>query len=255
LGKEWRVLIVFGREKPVGTSKLVRPGWITLENRKRPYTLIRVRSRKRMTVLVTARGKIEVRVPIRVTIREAEEFLLQCSAWVLKRLAVVNKEFKSRPLLGEGAIIPLLGESLVLTFDSTPGQGIEDREGVLLVPQIWSGEEGQLQQRLELWFKSQARIHFRSRLTHWSHIMGVKYNRLAIRSQKTIWGSCSAKKNININWRLMWMPYGVADYVVIHELSHLDHMDHSPQFWARVEAFEPDFRSLRGQLRDVKTPW
>jgi predicted metal-dependent hydrolase len=228
---------------------------VAFDGRKVPYTLIRVRSRKKMTVLVTPNGEVEVRVPVRVSLRQVEKFLKQCREWVLKRLAVVEQQILSRPVLKQGAIIPFLDEKLTLHFSASKGRGIEKTDGQLLVPEIWSQDIEQLIQRLELWYSRQARKHFLLRLNHFSNIMGVKYNRLTIRSQKTIWGSCSAKCNINLNWRLMWMPANVADYVVIHELSHLDYMDHSYKFWQRVKQFSPDHRQLRAKLKDDNAPW
>lgn len=247
---------MFGRKKSsMKEVDLVRPGVVSLQGREISYNLVRVRSRKKMTVLVTKQGVVEVRVPLRVTIRQAEIFLVQCSEWVLQRLVVVEKQILQRPQLVDGAAIPFLGETVTLRFDVRAGRGIERDAGKLLVPVLWSQDEQQLQKRLELWFKRQARGHLSSRLAHWANIMEVEYNRLTIRSQKTIWGSCSAKNNINLNWRLMWTPYRVADYVVIHELCHLDYMDHSAQFWQRVSHFEPDYRRVRSQLRNFKSPW
>ncbi len=232
-----------------------RPGLVTIAGRDVPYMLVRVRSRKRITVLVNQQGGVEVRIPPRVTIKQAERFLIQCGDWVLKRLAVVQGQIARRPVLTDGAVIPYLDDALILRFNSRRGRGIEMADGELLLPGIWSEDVAQLQNRLELWYKREAKQHFQGRLRHWASVMGVHYNRLTIRSQKTIWGSCSAKNNINLNWRLLWMPYRVADYVVIHELCHLDHLDHSAEFWARVESFEPDYRTLRTRLRQVQAPW
>ncbi|MBF0194199.1 MAG: M48 family metallopeptidase [Magnetococcales bacterium] len=228
---------------------------VATDGRKVPYTLIRVRSRKKMTVLVTQNGEVEVRVPVRVSLRQVEKFLKQCSGWILKRLNEVEKQILARPELKNGAVIPFLDQQLKLHFSASKGRGIEKIEDKLFVPEIWSSDVEKLIQRLELWYSRQARKHFLQRLNYFSNIMGVKYNRLAIRNQKTIWGSCSAKCNINLNWRLMWMPSDVADYVVIHELSHLDYMDHSPEFWQRVKMFSPDHRQLRARLKDVSPPW
>ncbi|MBF0444090.1 MAG: M48 family metallopeptidase [Magnetococcales bacterium] len=228
---------------------------VAFDGREVPYTLIRVRSRKKMTVLVTPNGEVQVRVPVRVTLHQVEKFLKQCREWVLKRLCVVENQILARPVLSQGAVIPFLDEQLTLHFSTGKGRGIEKFDDKLFVPELWSQDVGQLIQRLELWYSRQARKHFLLRLNHFSEIMGVKYNRLTIRSQKTIWGSCSAKCNINLNWRLMWMPSNVADYVVIHELSHLDYMDHSPEFWQRVKTFSPDHRLLRSQLKKVTPPW
>lgn len=80
--------------------------------------------------------------------------------------------------------------------------------------------------------------------------IGVSYGRITIRSQRTRWGSCSAKGNLNFNCLLMLMPQEVQDYVVIHELCHRKHLNHSTDFWAEVERFCPDYRVHRKWLKD-----
>lgn len=86
------------------------------------------------------------------------------------------------------------------------------------------------------------------RVEYYAGIMGVSYGRITIREQKTRWGSCSSKGNLNFNWRLMLMPEGVLDYVVVHELAHRIEMNHSKDFWAAVEKVLPDYRERRAVL-------
>ena len=81
--------------------------------------------------------------------------------------------------------------------------------------------------------------------------MGVTYNRITIREQKTRWGSCSSAGNFNFNWKLVLMPSELLDYVVVHELAHRKEMNHSPRFWAVVEKELPDYRERREKLKKM----
>jgi len=95
-----------------------------------------------------------------------------------------------------------------------------------------------------------ARIDLVRRVAHFSPIVGVTVNRITIRSQRTRWGSCSAKGNLNFNCLLMLCPEEVRDYVVVHELCHRIEMNHSPRFWSEVERVLPRYRIQRTWLKE-----
>lgn len=84
---------------------------------------------------------------------------------------------------------------------------------------------------------------------HFSEVMGVSYNRITIREQKTRWGSCSSKGNLNFNWKLVLLPVELLEYVVVHELAHRKEMNHSPAFWKIVGEILPDYRERKQKLR------
>lgn len=88
------------------------------------------------------------------------------------------------------------------------------------------------------------------RVRYYADIMGVTYGRITIRMQKSRWGSCSGKGNLNFNCLLMRTPERIVDYVVVHELCHLKEMNHSPKFWAEVEKILPDYKERRKWLKD-----
>lgn len=95
-----------------------------------------------------------------------------------------------------------------------------------------------------------ARDIFTQKTAYYARIMNVTYGRISIREQKTRWGSCSSKGNLNFNWRLILAPESVLDYVVVHELAHRREMNHSKAFYAVVESVLPDYRVSRKWLRD-----
>ena len=101
-----------------------------------------------------------------------------------------------------------------------------------------------------LWLVDSAKVDLTERTCRLAAQAGVDYGRITIRSQHTRWGSCSSRGNLNFNCLLMLCPEAVRDYVVIHELCHRIHMDHSPSFWAEVEKLCPDYRQHRRWLKE-----
>lgn len=96
-----------------------------------------------------------------------------------------------------------------------------------------------------------ARAQINDRVAYWSAEMGIYPKRVAIRDQRSRWGSASTLGNLNFNWRITHMPSDVFDYVVIHELAHLREMNHSADFWSIVAAFSPDYQDHRRWLRKL----
>ena len=98
--------------------------------------------------------------------------------------------------------------------------------------------------------KKQARKVIPERAAYYAPLIGVTYNRIAIRCQKTRWGSCSSKGNLNFNCLLMLTPAGVIDSIVVHELCHRKHMNHSARFYAEIEKILPEYRQHQKWLKE-----
>lgn len=97
------------------------------------------------------------------------------------------------------------------------------------------------------------RTVFREKTAYYCNIMNVRVGRITVRNQKTRWGSCSSKGNVNFNYQLYYMPETLLDYVVIHELAHRKYMNHSKDFWKEVQKYCPDYKERRKELRKYST--
>ena len=97
--------------------------------------------------------------------------------------------------------------------------------------------------------REQARVFIRDRVEHFNKILKFSHNRIFIKAHKRKWGSCSHRKNLNFNYRILFLPQALADYIIIHELCHLQEMSHSKKFWGLIEKILPDWRERQKQLR------
>jgi len=102
------------------------------------------------------------------------------------------------------------------------------------------------------WLRNNAKETLTQKTTEWAQKMGVEFNQIFIKDQRTLWASCSGKKNLNFSYRIVKMPQAVQDYLMIHELSHLTYMNHGAKYWALVAQFCPDYKLHRRWLNENK---
>jgi predicted metal-dependent hydrolase len=120
------------------------------------------------------------------------------------------------------------------------------------LPQDASPER--IRDAVQAWLMRQAKRIFEERLNLYAPQLKVQWTKLSLSSAGTRWGTAKSDGSIRLNWRLVHFRMSVIDYVVVHELSHLRVMDHSPRFWSTVESIMPDYAALRGQLKDDAIP-
>ncbi len=215
-----------------------------------------VKNRKRISIVVNDRGEIQVRCPPGTPMRQVDALLTRETDWLDGHL---NQRLKNkRQTLQDGAPLPFLGDCLTLRL-APWGRGSVFRCGDdLWITRVDPDDVDtnlDIRRPLERWYLRHAQAYFPSRLTFWARIMGVSFNNLNVRNQRTRWGSCSSRGNINLNWRLMWASPRVVDYVLVHELTHRRHMNHSPAFWQAVQSLIPDYQECRNLLKSLGSPW
>lgn len=197
---------------------------------------------------------------------QVDAALADKSAWVVRKL-VETRERHARLQASQiewrdGASLPFLGQSVRLVLDpshafaAVGGALLPGSDGTeqlhLALPHHATPE--QIRDAVQAWLMRQAKTLFQQRLDHFAPRLEVKWRKLTLSSAGTRWGSARADGSIRLHWRLVHFRLAVIDYVVVHELSHLRVMDHSPRFWDTVRAVVPDYASLRGQLKDEAIP-
>ncbi len=198
-----------------------------------PHVVRRSPRAKRVRVTVHPDRTVEVVLPRRAPERDAAAAVAELGPWIERRLRALDRAADERR--GPEGTVPYLGEDLTLV--PQPGRARVHRRGdLLLVPAT------DTMAALERWYRAQARREVARRLDAAVARAGTSYARLTIRGQRTRWASCSTTGAMSFNWRLLLGPPAVLDYVVEHEVCHLEVMDHSPRFWALLESRMPGWR-------------
>jgi predicted metal-dependent hydrolase len=206
------------------------------------YTVRRSDRARRIRITVDATRGVEVVLPRRAAGHEAAAAVRELSPWIERRLADVERQRAA--VAARGGTVPYLGQTL--TLSPQPGRTrVHRRDDTLLVPADPATREA----ALERWYRRVAHQEIATRLDAACAQAGTRYTKLTIRGQKTRWGSCSRSGAMSFNWRLLLAPEAVLDYVVWHEVCHLEVMDHSPRFWRLVAARCPGYREQLAWLR------
>ena len=204
------------------------------------YTIRRSPRARRVRVCVDPHRGVEVVIPQRATKRDAQQAVRELRPWIDRKLHEARSARQT--LACPPGTVPFLGAHLRLRHE--PDRTRAHRRGdELRLPQ------GDAQQALERWYRTEARRQIAPRLDAAARAVGRPHASLSIRNQRTRWGSCSATGAMSFNWRLMLAPEPVLDYVVWHEACHLVVMDHSERFWSLVERHLPAYREPRRWLR------
>ncbi len=214
------------------------------------YRVRRSKRARRISLRVTPAEGLVVVLPLRCKIKTAEKLLLSQAEWVLRRA-----KGNPRLLSPESALRPTLQTALwyrgrKLKFKYIPGTSKRARislEDSTLV--VETAPESDVEEVVARWLKQQARRVLLQEIKAEAERLGLEFNKLYVASQRTRWGSCSAKGNLAFNWRLVLAPPEVLHYFVVHELCHLKHRNHSRGFWQAVESACPEYRKAREWLK------
>jgi predicted metal-dependent hydrolase len=203
--------------------------------------------RKTISLLVTAEGELIVRAPHKLSEASIHAFVEQKAGWVENKQAMMETRrlLHRPPLFEEGEMILYLGHYYRLTRSHRHGD-VTAADDCLYIPMHTTD----LKQAVLAWYRQEAARLFPRRAELYSHSMGVGPTSLRISEAARRWGSCSSKGAVNLSWKLIMCPLPVIDYVVVHELAHLKHHDHSSHFWALVKKTTPDCDQYRQWLKD-----
>lgn len=210
---------------------------------------VRVSERaRRMTIRVFAGGRVEVVVPRWARAGAIERFVRQHRAWTERKVAELSFRAPFAIALPERIELAATNEVFQLRYRNGVGdprlQATDD--SIEIVGDC--SREADTREALRNWLIEHARLRLGPWLARVAHETGLGFGRLQVRRQRTRWGSCSVRGTISLNCCLLFQRAEVVRYLLIHELSHTRHMNHSLRFWRLVAAHEPDYRRLDREL-------
>ena len=225
------------------------------------YRLERGR-RRTVGFTVSAQG-LAVRAPGWLPVHQIDAALAEKAGWILGKLADAevrrDRQDAARIAWADGAVFPLRGQPVTLYLGAKRGAAGLRTDADTGGQALWlalpaDAGPARIGEAVRAWLWREGKADFTERLDRYARQIEVHWARLSLTDARTRWGSASASGAIRLHWRLMHFRPEVIDYVVVHELAHLRHMDHSPRFWAVVAAVLPDYQALRAELRADHMP-
>lgn len=218
---------------------------VVLGGRAVPYTLVRNARSRHVRMTFTPEG-LRVSAPTRLPQAEVDRAVASKERWLLRHSDLL---LPARPApLADGMSLPFLDGEVELGVRHAGRASVSFRpdEGRIVVA---TPDAGQVRDLVERGYRRVAREWFAVQCDALGQALGVRPASIGIRDPRTRWGSCSSSGAVSFSWRLMMAPARVAEYVVVHELAHLVHLDHSPAFWGLVSDLRPDHRVESDWLR------
>lgn len=211
---------------------------------------------RRIGLRVEVERGIEVVLPRGVPQREGDRLLHDNLDWVEKTWQRLTKRARRqgvKPGSGEAPLesdeILIGGKRVKVVVQKGRGQPrVNLTENELIVPTV-NATKAEAQKKVLTWLKKQAAEMFTTAVRKYAPMMAVHPTKISLRDQRTRWGSCSQRGTLSFNWRLVMAPPEILNYVVIHELAHLRHHNHSPAYWAFVAQYDPNVKKYRAWLK------
>lgn len=229
--------------------------FVEIKDNKVAYAVVKTK-RKTIGIIVDMNGEVKVSAPLRISEKQIKEVVQKKADWIVKKVNEVierNSNLVSRQFVS-GEKFLYLGKEYTLEIverDLGKVEVLMQEDTVVVYISQGLSEESRKQaikEALIKLYRQRFAETVKERIEKYSLQLKATPCKVVIKDQKTRWGSCSKKGNINLNWRLIMAPIDIIDYVVVHELCHLKVMNHSKDFWNLVESIQPNYHESRKWL-------
>lgn len=197
-------------------------------------------------------GVVSIAVPKALEVERIGQLLKDKHRWIKEKLYLHQQQQPApRREMLSGEAFPYLGRNYRLKITTGKLQPVKLLHGRLqvVVPKAMRHEHI-IRDMLTHWYRLQAEIRFKEKVRRYASVVGVEPTDVSVKTFKSRWGSCNVKGEIQFHWKVIMAPNRIVDYVVVHELCHLKHHDHSPAFWKSVERIVPDYLECKVWLKE-----
>ncbi len=208
------------------------------------YQIIRSK-RKTLSLQINQDAELIIRAPQRLSQKDIQAFVVEKSKWVERKQQQVKSHISEKYQFKTGETFLYLGNTYPLTISSEKNDLSFNGEVFKLNTHCADASTA-----FSKWYKQKFKEIALPRIDYFANRHNLKFHDVRLKSQKTLWGSCSSNNNLNFNYLLMMAPMSVIDYVIVHELSHTIHKNHSSDFWELVESIQPEYKLAKKWLKD-----
>ena len=203
--------------------------------------------RKTLSLSINENADLVVRAPHRASYDEIQKFISEKSAWIDNKQRLIKAQLEDNLNHHSSNKCLYLGSLYPLKIDNNSIEPISFNGQMFTITNV---NKERISLSLKSWYKKRFIEVALPRLSYFSDKYKLKVNQVRVKEQKTLWGSCSSKNNINLNYLLIMAPMKVIDYVIVHELVHTIHKNHSAKFWQKVETIMPNYKDARKWLKE-----
>ena len=216
-----------------------------------PFNFEINRSKRKSLVIYIKSGIVEVRAPLNSSRKWIHEFVFEQKTWIISELARQKLQHRQRLVIAEGREVPFLGKSRTIVALVSHQQEVRVTKDFIFIYTRRNTPEN-LEKLFNRWLKDKAMEYMTVETIKVARQLGLehKLKEVVFRKTKSKWGHCCSDGTIQYNWLAMMAPREVINYLIVHECSHLRHMNHSKKFWQVVESVCPNYQELRQWLAE-----
>ena len=213
--------------------------------------ITRTKRKKTISILIKD-GNVEVKAPFNLKKNEIDAFILKKEKWIKNKI-LLQKKIKQLPKKKfiDGEVFKFLGKDLILKINISGEKKtyIKNNYICLDLKSNTKNNKEKIKKELELFYRSFSEKILKEKTFIEAKKMNLKLEKIKVRSYKNRWGSCSSNGDISYNWKLIMAPEKIINYVIIHELCHLIHFNHSRNYWKEVSKKLPNYRKSKEWLK------